>query len=272
APTELAAVNRRLAGAGIPWRYEAPTAGEARFAAEQPDPLLRGLADARVRQIYPITQTSDAGADTVLVRLADGGAWAVRGTRAIGGTYVLLGSPLTPEASTLPTSALMLPLLDRLTGAWSLAQPARTDAEPGQEIALNPGITAVERPDGTHDSVSGATSYRFGSEPGVYRLLRGDSTVTAYAVNPPAAESDLTRLEPGELDAYLPGWTLHVTTADGAWRRATFRERLGRELWRPLLLALLAILLVETLVAASGRARHTGTRAADTRPAEADAG
>ena len=258
-PTELAAVNRRMADAGIPWRYDAPTTGEARFAEAQPDPLLRGFADARVRQLYPLSSATATETDSVLIRLADGSPWAVRGTRANGGGYVLLGSPLSPEASTLPTSALMLPLLDRITGAWSLALPPRTEAVPGDEIALPSGTEVVERPDGTRDSVNAASTYRFGTEPGVYRLLRRDSVVAAFAVNPPAAESDLSRLDGDGLDALLPGWTLHATTSGGAWRRVMYRERLGTELWRPLLLALLLILVAETIVAASGRARHAGT-------------
>ena len=286
-PTELAGVNRRLADAGVAWRYETPTSGEARFAVEQPDPLLRALSDARVRQLYPLARTGGTNADSVLIRLEDGSPWAVRGTRANGGTYVLLGSPLTAEASTLPTSALMLPLLDRITGAWSLSEAPRMDAVPGQEIALASGTLLVERPDGTRDDVTGATAYRFGGEPGVYRLLRGDSTLAAFAVNPPAAESDLSRLQEGDMGTLLPGWTVHAATSDGAWRRAVFRERLGRELWRPLLIALLLVLAAETLLAASGRVRRVRSSTAgaestpagsvtpsppDTRPAGADAG
>ncbi|MBR9990126.1 MAG: BatA domain-containing protein [Gemmatimonadetes bacterium] len=255
-PTELAAVNRRLADAGIPWRYDAPVAGEARFADEQPDPLLRRLADARVRELYPLERMTGAAGDTALVRLADGSPWAVRGTRTNGGTFVLLASTLSAEATSLPTSALMLPLLDRMTGTWSLPLPPRTDADPGREIAIAAGTTAIERPDGTLDDVTG-TAYRLGSQPGIYRLLRDDSTVAAFALNPPAAESDLDRLDERDATAYLPGWMLHMTTSDGAWRRAVYRERLGRELWRPLLLALLLVLVAETLIAASGQRRRT---------------
>lgn len=269
--TELAAVNRRLADTGIPWRYDAPTSGEARFAQEQPDPLLRGLADAHVRQLYPLVRTTDTATDSVLVHLADGTPWAVRGNRASGGTYVLLASPLSEDATTLPTSALMVPLLDRITGAWSLALAPPADAVPGQEITLAAGTTIVERPDGTRDDVGGATAYRFGGEPGVYRVLRDDSTLAAFAVNPPAAESDLARLEAGDLADVLPGWTLHMTTSGGAWRRAVYRERLGSELWRPLLLALLLVLIVETLLAASGRARRAATGRAGTATGDGDA-
>ena len=258
-PTELAALNRRLADAGIAWRYEAPTSGEARFAPEQPDPLLRGLTDGRVRQVYPLSRSSESESDSVLIRLADGAPWAVRGERSNGGTFVLIASPLSAEATTVPTSSLMLPLIDRVTGAWTLAAAPRTDAAPGEEVSLEAGTTVVERPDGTRDSVMSAVTYRFGTDPGIYRMLRDDSVITAYAVNPPAAESDLTRLDPDAVDAQLPGWTLHETTSDGAWHRAIYRERLGRELWRPLLFALLLVLIAETLVAASGRGRRART-------------
>jgi hypothetical protein len=53
-----------------------------------------------------------------------------------------------------------------------------------------------------------------------------------------------------------------------------YRERLGSELWRPLLLALLLVLIVETLLAASGRARRahrSGTGRTGAATAEGDA-
>ncbi|MEX1182981.1 MAG: VWA domain-containing protein [Gemmatimonadota bacterium] len=262
APAELAAVNRRLADAGIHWRYGAQTAGEARLSADVSDPLLRTLGDARLRQVYPLQATGAAGADTVLLRLTDGAAWAVRGERPAGGAFVLLGSPLSEAASTLPTTAAMVPLLDRITGAWSMALPPRTDATPGDEVALPAGSAEVERPDGTRDGVAGSASYGLGSEPGIYRIWSADSVLAAYAVNAPAAESDLARLSFDDLETRLPGSTVHASTDPGDWRGATFRERLGRELWRPLLFALLAVLVVEMIVAAAGRTRRAAATAA----------
>jgi hypothetical protein len=267
-PVEIAAVNRRLAAAGIPWRYAPPAAGETRFAEvtaaagaertgpEAADPLLRALHNVRLRLTYPLQHESPAPGETVLLRLADGQPWAVRGERTDGGIYVLLGSPLTAEASTVPTSAAMLPLLDRLTAAWSLAQPPRTDLHAGAAIDVPADATAVQLPDGTREPVAPGT-YRLGAQPGVYRVLRADSVIAAYAVNAPAAASDLARLDRRGLGDRLPGWSLHVTSDAAAYHRAAFRERLGRELWRPLLFALLAVLVVETLVAAAGGAPST---------------
>jgi hypothetical protein len=255
-PVEAPAVNRRLATAGIPWRFQPPVSGEARFAATG-DPLGRTLSDTRLRVVYPLTPQGAGADDSVLLRLADGTPWAVRGERRVGGIYVVLASPLSPEASTLPTSAAMVPLLDRVIGAWALAVPPRSEARAGAEIMLPARASTVVRPDGTRDDVAGGAAYRLPPEPGVYRVMRGDSVELALAVNVPVTESDLERLDRRELEARLPGWTLHVTDDEGSWRRAVFRERLGRELWRPLLAAALAVLVLETIVAAAGRVRRT---------------
>jgi hypothetical protein len=268
-PVEVPAVNRRLASAGIPWRFQPPVGGEARFADAAGDPLLHTLGDTRLRVVYPLTPEGAGPGDSVLIRLADGTPWAVRGERRVGGTYVVLASPLTPEASTLPTSAAMLPLLDRVIGAWALALPPRSTADAGAEIMLPAAVTAVVRADGTRDTVTGGSAYRLPLDPGVYTMLQGDSVALAVAVNAPAAESDLTRLDRRGLEARLPGWTLHVADDAGSWRRAVFRERLGSELWRPLLAAALAVLLLETIVAAAGRVRRADAAAAAAAQVEA---
>jgi hypothetical protein len=156
-----------------------------------------------------------------------------------------------------------------LTAAWALALPPRSALEPGSEVTLPANATAVERPDGTRDRVSAGGSFRLAGEPGLYRVLQNDSLLLAFAVNAPASESDLTRLDRRELEARLSGWTMHVTDNAGSWRRAAFRERLGNELWKPLLIAALVVLLVETIVAAAGAARRTEGSAAPVAESEA---
>jgi hypothetical protein len=251
-PEELPAANRRLAAAGIGWRFGPPLPGEARLAEPLADPLLRGLPGIRIRTAYRLVQ--EAGStDSVLLRLADGAPWAVRGERRTGGTFVLLGSPLSAEASTIPVSAAMLPLTDRLTGSWAAARPASTDFAPGTVVVLPPGTEAVVAPDGTREPAAAGVEYRLGDQPGTWLALAQDSTIAAYSVNAPAAASDLGRLDRRGLQQRLPGWTLHATTDAAAWQRNVFRERLGREVWRPLLLALLLLLLVESAAAAAGR-------------------
>ncbi|HUF51029.1 MAG TPA: BatA domain-containing protein [Longimicrobiales bacterium] len=265
---ELSAVNRRLASAGIPWRYGIPVSGEARFAGGSTDALVRALESARLRLVFPLTADGAGARDSVLLRLSDGSPWAVRGERRVGGSYVLLGSPLSAEASTIPTSAAMLPLLDRVTSVWTMSMPPRTAVEPGEEIAVADGATAVVQPDGSRADITGDAVYRLGAAPGIYTVVRGDSVLAAYAVNPPASESDLTRLDERALPARVGADNVHVFSSAAAWRRAVYRERLGRELWRPLLVALLAVLLIETFIAAAGRTR----RAAQPGTAQTEAG
>jgi len=268
-PLELPAVNNRLAQAGIPWRYaRVEGEGEGRFASvEDGDELLRALESIRIQQVYRLERTGPAPAtngegpapaalDSTLLRLRDGSAWAVRGELpGAMGRYVLLASPLTLEASTLPSSAAMLPLLDRILGAWAAAEPARSHVAPGEAVVLPSLADAVERPDGVREPVEGGSRYRAPAQPGVYRVLAGDRLVDAFAVNPPALESDLARLERRQLDAMLDGWRIRITDDAGDWLRMIYHRRLGREVWRPLLLLALALLLVEGLVAAAGRAR-----------------
>lgn len=274
APIELAALNRRLAAALIPWRYEARDgAGEARIVTdERTDGVLRPLADVRIRAWYVLQRVS-ASPDSVVLALSDGSPFAVRGNRSVGGVYVLLASPLVEAATTLPTSSAMVPLIDRLTGAWTAASVSAPSAEPGSTIALPAGADAVALPDGTHEPLGTTTTYRVTGPAGVYRILAGSDTVAAFAVDPPAAESDLERLTARELRAHFEGSDV-VTVSDAEdWPRQVYRQRLGVESWRPFAILAFLILLGETLLAASGRATHArGTAAAPAAPMSAQAG
>lgn len=252
APLALPALNRRLAAAGIPWRYDAPTAGEARFAPGSADGTLQTLQRVRLTEVYGLRPEGNGAADSALLRLADGSPWAVRGRTARGATYILLGSALTAEATTVPTSAAMVPLLDRLISEWAAATPPSTLASPGDEVTLPEGTTTVVRPDGVAEDVGDATTYRLGSAAGIYEVHAGTERVAAFAVNPPAEESRLDRLRPGQLEDLLPGWSLETADDPAEWGRDIFHRRLGREIARPILIAALLILLAEALAAATG--------------------
>jgi len=271
--TEMPAANRRLAEAGIPWRFTPPAQrGEARFEDEpQAADLGATLENVRLTQVYGLQPVATggngqhpagSGRDSVLLRLQDGSPWALRGTLPGGGVYVLLASPLSPEASTLPTTPAMIPLVERLVTTWAAAEPAETEAVPGEQVALPAGAEYVERPDGERDPVRGSAYYTAPAVAGVYRVSAGGRTVAAFAVNPPAAESELERLSPRRLRTALRGWRTELVGSDRGWRSAIYRNRLGREVWWPLVALALLILLVEAYVATAGRARN---RVNDTR-------
>jgi hypothetical protein len=252
-PLELQAVNRRLAASGIPWSYVLQAApGEARFALrDSADALLRTLESARMRSVYTLQASNAAAGDTVLLRLRDNASWAVRGERAGGGRYILLASPLTESASSIPTSAAMLPLLDRIIRTWAATQGGTEEASAGNVVSLPPGADGIMRPDSVLEPVSNG-QFRVPARAGIYQVMSGRTVVNAFAVNPPTVEADLARVPKEKLRSLLPSWPLTVADDENAWGAAIYRQRLGHELWRTLLIALLLVLLVEGAVAATG--------------------
>jgi hypothetical protein len=257
-PLEAQALNRRLAVAGIPWSFMPQNvAGEARFRmTDSTDAVLRTLQGARLRNVYRLEPGAAAAGDSVLLRLADGSPWAVRGRYANGGGYILVASPMTEGASNIPTSAAMLPLLDRIIRTWSSFSGSTGDALPGAAFELPPEVAFVMRPDSVEEPVSGGR-YDVPPMAGIYEYrTRTGPAVGAFAVNPPASESDMSLLSDDRLKMLLAGWTVRTPDSGEAWTRDIFRERLGSELVRPLLLALLFVLIVEAGIAASGGFRR----------------
>ena len=255
-PLELPAVNRRLAAAGIPWRYEVRSgAGEARFRTPPADDApLQTLAGVRLTEWYPLTRAGSATRDSVLLTLSDGTPWAVRGQRSDGATYILLGSPLTPEASTLPTGPAMLPLLDRLTGAWAARRTPSMEVEPGADVVLSAEADGLLFADSTRQPAAG--TIRAPAMPGAYRVLAGERVIDAFVVNPAPAESDLTPLDVDRLEDLVDGRVVAADDADD-WTSSIYRQRLGSESWRWLAVLALLLLLIEMAVAATGRLRRS---------------
>lgn len=254
-PLELGATNQRLAAAGIPWRYQAPRGGVARLDTTGL-PRDLGLEEVRLSQVYGLA--GEAG-DSVPVRLTNGEPWAVLGGIPDGGRFALLGSPLTPEAGTLATSAAMVPFVDLLLTTWTSGGSTPSELVPGSLITVTGD--AVSGPDGLEPTSPGS-SYRVRTA-GIYRVLSGTDTVAAHAVNLPAAESRPERFSAADVEARLAeitGSTVRVA-APGGWRRAIFQQRPGREITRWLLVAALLLLGVEMALAATGRgsARLAGT-------------
>ncbi|MBW3553155.1 MAG: VWA domain-containing protein [Gemmatimonadetes bacterium] len=245
---ELAAANQRLSAAGIPWRLGAPIAGEARIETREHE-LAEALRGVRLRQVYRL-EPQGTVADTVLLRLTDGAPWAVAGVTPGGGRYVLLATPLTTEAGSIPTSEAMLPLLDRAIGAWAAGAANGAGLEPGDVVTLAAADSLVG-PDATVAPVDEGTIHRL-TAPGIYRAFRDGDVTAAYAVNPSPAESDLARADPQALPGLFPGRDVHVATP-GEWSDAVYVRRLGREISWPLILAALLLLLAESVIAAPGR-------------------
>jgi hypothetical protein len=198
----------------------------------------------------------------VLARFQDGAPWLIE-QRLGRGRVVFAASTADLEGNNLPTRPVFVPLVQRLVLwlAGSLDAAADVDLLPGQplRIAAGPELVGaravVEAPGGSRREVpflaaeaGGAAVFAETGEVGFYRWSRpgGEGIV---AVNVPSAESDLTPLGADEIERRLRpvrAELVEVTPSGAAGDPA----RLGvQSLTRPLLLALLVLLLLETLVA-----------------------
>ena len=213
-------------------------------------------------QAYRLGPAGTAATDSVLLRLQDGTPWAVRGTRAQGGRFIVLASPLTVQATTIPASAAMIPLLDRVTGTWAAADAARAEAQPGERVALPQDAEEVIDPAGARVRVQAGEAFDGATQPGVYRVVARGKVIGAFVVNPAAVESDLSYADAGRVQRALAPLDVKRMRAAHDWRRGVFAHRVGREVWRVFLVILLVLLIVEAVAAATGRTAHATEPAA----------
>ena len=244
-PVRLGAANRALQRLGIPWRLGAARHGDTsvRGTAGSPVPL----ADVTAAIRYPLTRETGARSDTLAT--AAGDPWIVSGPG-----YVLIGSPLTPDATTLPVRAAFVPWLgDVLSQRLSADAGTVLATTPGAMIVRPTGADALELPDGDRVPLPD-DSLAAPSRPGAYFFLHGGARTGALVVNPEPFESDLHRLDPSSLAARLRA--RHVAAAeDGAqFSTAIFATAPRRPLAAPLLAAALVALLAESAMARGHRA------------------
>jgi hypothetical protein len=257
----LPALNRRLADAGVAWRFRDDTDGGEVTVTESRVPV--DLSAVRVRRRYRLEATAGAPG-TVLARLSDGSPWLV-GIDTPDRPLLLLASPLDDQASTLPVDAAMIPLIEWFVTGWG-AGGVRTAPEVGEALPLPSSATVVEDPAGERWPVDGSLELRTTRHPGIYRVFAGDSLLALHAVNTPARESLLDVLEPREVERRLA--ESRVVEDPDDWARVAFTRRRGWESWRALLAVALGLLLLETWLAASGGgARAVGAAPAPSSPA-----
>lgn len=248
-PALLPALNRRLAEAGIPWVYEpSATAGERELEGVA---LPESLSGVRVRARYELTLAGDPPAPSRTLAEVGGRPWAVEGSDGAGRRYLLIGSPMDASGTTLPVSTGMLRFIDWVAGAWAGAGGAQAEVTTGSHLPAPAAATSVRFPDGTESEIDATRVVRGTGVAGLYTFLAADSVVAIVALNPPPEES---RLEPLAEENFPDAIGRSVTEVDraGSWPRAVFRSRQGPELWWPFLLAGLALLILESLMATSG--------------------
>lgn len=252
--TRLPAFQQRLDALGVPWRLEGRGgSGDLRLAQADDVP---GLTDVRVSTAHALHRLSTPAtdADSVLLRTSDGAPWLVRG-RANGRVYLLLASPLRPEATTLPVSAAMVPFVERLVLHWSRPSSAPLRSlDAGATITLPPRIEALRSPDGVERTAEGGAPWTPRRAGAWTLVLPAELGGPRYVgVNVPDVESDLRPAAADEVRRAFGGADIVVVEALDRWTDAVFGARRGGEATPWIVGLILGLAVVELLLAAPGR-------------------
>jgi len=239
-PVRLGAANRSLERAGIPWRFGARRTGESSVRG-------RGFDGVTVSARYDLVAQSGAAAETLAVVGRD--AWIVAGPR-----YVLVASPLLPDATNLPVRATFVPWLGNVLTERLVGEPGQViDTTPGAQLARPLWADGLEAPDGQRTSLTDVLEAPDRAD--TYFLLKSGRRVGALVVNPQPDESKLERYTTNELRTRLRSERTLGAQTSGSWANMAFRAAARRSLIEPLLFAALIMLIVEA-VAIGARARR----------------
>src|SRR5207244_9131970 len=130
----LGAANRALERLGIPWRF-GPLRKESSIA--RGDQMEGVSANWR----YQLVPRGVPDAETLAVVGRE--PWIVSGPR-----YVIIASPLAPDATSLPVAASFLPCLGDVLAARLHADPGVVKhGPPGARVQRAAAADATERPD-----------------------------------------------------------------------------------------------------------------------------
>jgi len=239
--TDLPPFNQMLAAAGARYRVEPDTAVGTLGLSESAQ-AVAGLPGTMVHSRYLFRGTVP-GRDSVLLSTADGTPWLLR-TVAADRVILLFASPLTPEATDLPTRPGMIPFLETVFLRWSHLStwpPSGFDA--GAEVVLPGWAREVEGPEGNVSPAVAGWPFVPASA-GVYRV-RGAGREAAFAANVPEPEMYPALIARDAIPAALG--TSAITVAgpgEADFKDAIYRVRRAHnvDIWLVCLAGALAIL------------------------------
>ena len=243
-PVRLGAANRALDRLGVGWRLGAPRRVETAVRAAPGSSVPFADVTALVR--YPLTPLPGARADTLAT--AGGEPWIVSGPG-----YVLVASPLTPDATTFPVRAAFVPWLgDVLSQRLGADAGTVVDVAPAAVVARPHDADALELAAGERQALPD-DSLTAPERPGTYFFLHGATRMGALVVNVEPDESRLERLDTTALASRLRA--RHVAASDDGARftSAVYASAPRRPLAAPLLAVALVALVAESVVAGGAR-------------------
>ena len=260
-PTLLPGLNRRLANEGIPWRYSArPRTGSAILEGRD---LPNPLENIRVERWYDLELSNDLETPSRTLAEVSNDPWALQGTDLRGRPYLLVASALDVSSTSLPVSTGMVRFIDWVVNEWTGTGMGQTDYEAGDELSAPRGATHVRFPYGEEFEIDGTRVVRGTNEVGFYDFLNSDTLIDVVALNSPITESRLEKLSPEDILAHI-GERAKPVSDRTEWSREVFGQRQGPELWWPLILVTILLLVIESLVASAGQVDTGVTRSTKT--------
>ncbi|MCG3180196.1 MAG: hypothetical protein BIFFINMI_02553 [Phycisphaerae bacterium] len=244
--------------------------------------------NVRENRHYPLTAPADKPADgretSVVLQLSDGRPFALdRGFEQ--GRVVLMGGPLDTAWSPAPSRVVYVLLVNELMHYLSAARRAELNVQPGQTMAIplpqradSATAATIATPGGEHFDLTRVREgdrwvYRFDRtlDPGVYTVRYSGLTdvadpteklcepaVVHYTVVRDAGESTMDLLDGtarDEIGKMLGGAQFPAETGEMLDTMSDYNP--GRELWRWLVAAAMALLLLEILLSGHiTRSRH----------------
>ena len=233
-PVKLGAANRAMERAAIPWRFGSRRAGDAAVRGGA------GFDGVNTAVRYDLVAQTGAVAETLAVVGRD--AWVVAGPR-----YVLVGSPLTADATNFPVRASFVPWLGSVLTERLVGEPGQVlEAEPGARMPRPRWADGLETVDGQRSAIGDVLEAP--SRAGTYFMTRNGRRVGALVVNGSPAESQLEQFTASELSDRLHAARTLLAPDASAWSSMAFRGAARRSLLEPALLIALVLLAIEAIL------------------------
>ncbi|HYV99522.1 MAG TPA: VWA domain-containing protein [Gemmatimonadaceae bacterium] len=238
-PVKIGAANRALAAAGVPWKFGDLVRDEGGVHGGD-------LDGVHVHKRYPLIATGAGSTDTIAA--AGGTPWIVAGDG-----FLLVGSPLSPDATDLPVSARFLPWVESVIARYLLTDGGRViETTPLADVSVPLGVDEIAAPGQPSIPVHGRT-VQAPVRDGVYWMQRGGAIAGALVVNPEPSESQLAPIDRASIAGRITGTRARVLAPTDGVAKAAFATSARRPLVGTLLVLLAILILVESLVSREPR-------------------
>lgn len=219
------------------------------------------LNTAEFTKYFKLTPNAKDRTVRVMARFASGSPAILEKQFGLG-KVILVASTANTEWNTLPLKPAFLPLIHQLVAYLASGTDGSRNGQVGEPLVKPLPLSEVNRkvtitsPGGARTAVRPLIHERGAivtlenpQQAGFYRVAVDQSSPDIFAVNRDTAESDLRSLGEAALKKLLPvrNWTWIGLNED--LLSALTRSRQGIELWRHLLFAALALMVVETMLA-----------------------